>query len=89
VFADLAGTFNFSDIPFAIVFLLYILFIIIQRTNSKAAFLVSLLFFILMGLSYIPTATGKITERLGEWFYLFFVFGLVQYTSESWRPKLK
>lgn len=82
-FADLSGIFDYTDTPFGLAFLLYGVFIQIQREKSRITFVFALFFLILMGLSYVPTGAGKITERMGEWFYLFFVFGLVQYVREA------
>lgn len=85
MFADLAGTFTYSDIPFAAVFVLYAVFVIVQLTKSKATFGIALFLLIWMTFSYIPTGAGRVTERIGEWFYLFFIFGLIQYTYEVYR----
>ncbi len=85
VFVDLSGTFSYSDLPFAIAFLLYITFVFLQRAKSRTAFIMSLFFLAWMGLSYVPTGASVLTERIGEWFYLFFVFGLIQYNKEVWH----
>ena len=87
IFLDLSGVFNFSDIPFVTAFLLYMLFLMIQKGSSKLSFIMALFFLVFMGLSYIPTGPGRITERIGEWFYLFFVCGLIQYAKEAWQEK--
>lgn len=84
VFADLAGIFSFSDQAFLYGFLVYGIVVLMQRTTSKLSFFIVLSLLLWMGLSYIPTGPGKITERIGEWFYLFFLFGLLQYTHEAW-----
>lgn len=75
---DLAGAFSYSDVPFLSAFLLYVLFLFIQKGGSKTSFTLALIFLVIMGFSYIPTGAGRITERIGEWFYLFFLFGLIQ-----------
>jgi len=85
VFLDFAGIFGYSDFAFVCAFSLYILFFVIQKGTSRTSFILSLFFLIIMGLSYIPTGFGSLTERMGEWFYLFFVFGLLQYTKEAWH----
>ena len=87
LFVDLAGTFSYSDVPFVLAFVIYILFVIIQRSSSRGTFIMTLYLLILMGLSYVKTGPGAITERFGEWFYLFFVFGLIQYAKEAWTNK--
>lgn len=84
IIADFAGFFNYSDVPFVIAFLFYFLFLFIQKGTSKISFGIVLCFLVFMGLSYIPTGAGRITERMGEWFYLFFVVGLIQYVKEAW-----
>ena len=88
VLLDLAGTFSFSDLPFALVFSLFLLFMLVQKGTSKVPFVIALYFLITMGLSYIQTGTGQITERLGEWFYLVFLVGVIQYAKEAWSMKL-
>jgi hypothetical protein len=87
VILDLAGVFGYSDLPFLLVFFPYFLFMFIQRTGSRCTFAVALCMLLYMGLSYVPTGAGPITERFGEWFYVFFVFGLIQYSREAWQGK--
>lgn len=90
IFIDLAGVFSFSDIPFFLSIILITFFFVIQRFSSKMPFLLSLYFLIIMGLSYIISGVGYITERLGEWFYIYFLIGLIQYTVEShWEKALR
>ena len=85
VFLDFAGVFNYSDDPFFIAFFLYALFIFIQKGTSRLSFIITIYFLTLMGLSYVPTGPGRVTERIGEWFYLFFVCGLIHNAEEAWR----
>lgn len=87
IFLDLGGAFNYTDAPFLIAFIIYIIFVMVQRLQSKPTFTVALLFLIYTGLSYIPTGASRVTERFGEWFYLFFLLGLIQYTWEVWHNK--
>ncbi len=84
VLLDLAGTFSYSDISFGLAFLIFFVFMIIQKGTSKVSFVIALYFLITMGLSYIQTGTSVITERLGEWFYLFFLVGILEYLKEAW-----
>lgn len=84
VLLDLAGTFSFSDIPFGLAFLIFSVFMLIQKGISRVSFVSSLYFLIAMGLSYVQTGSSIITERLGEWFYLFFLVGILQYIKELW-----
>ena len=84
IFVDLTGFFSYSDVPFIIVFSLYFLFLFIQKGTSKVSFVMALFLLVYMGISYIPTGAGRITERIGEWFYLFFIVGLIQYMKEAW-----
>lgn len=85
VFADFAGVFSQSDVPFVLALLLYFLFASVQKASSRLAFGFSLFFLVLMGLSYIPTGPSGITERMGEWFFVFFVLGLLRYGYEVYR----
>lgn len=78
IFLDIAGAFSHSDLPFLAVFLTFSL-------GRKGTFAFALFLLAWMGLSYIPTGAGAVTERIGEWFYLFFVFGLIQYGYEVFR----
>lgn len=79
---DLLGVFDYSDIPFLLVIVLYVGILYIQRASSKLSFILSLSCLVFMELSYIPTGASRVTERFGEWFYLFFVFGLIHYMKE-------
>jgi hypothetical protein len=85
---DLAGVFNYGDIPFVLAFILYGLFVIIQRSSSNVTFRIALTLLLYVCLSYIPSGASQITERFGEWFYLSFFFGLAQYIVETWDNKL-
>lgn len=86
---DLTGAFNYTDSPFLITFLIYVVFVFIQQSQSKFTFSIAILLLIYTGLSYIPTNASLVTERFGEWFYLFFVFGIIQYTKDIWFLKEK
>lgn len=83
VFADVAGTFSQSDLAFVLGLFFYFLFVFLQKSSSKTAFGFALFFLIWMGLSYVPTGAGVVTERMGEWFFLFFLLGLIQYFRET------
>lgn len=87
LFLDLAGVFSYTDLPFLISFFLYFLFLVIQKATSKTSFVIAIFLLVYMGLSYIPTGAGRVTERIGEWFYLFLVVGLIQYTNEAWTQE--
>jgi 2-polyprenyl-3-methyl-5-hydroxy-6-metoxy-1,4-benzoquinol methylase len=78
LFLDLAGSFSYSDWAFGLGFGIYSVIVLIQNASSEVTFTIALLLVLFMGLSYVPTGASVITERLGEWFYLFFVFGLLQ-----------
>lgn len=80
---DLADVFNYSDLPFFLMFLIYSFIVLIQRSSSKMSFFLALILLSYMALSYIPSGASATTERFGEWFYLFFVFGLIQYIKET------
>ncbi len=81
-FLDLARIFKFSDFSFSLASFLYILFILFNRSTSKLTFYISLFIVFFMGISYLQNGFDTITERIGEWLYIFFVFGLVQYAKE-------
>jgi len=87
LFLDLSAVFNYSDTPFIIGFLLYGIIAIIQKSSSKMTFSLIFALLLYMGISYLPTGPSRTTERIGEWFYVFFVFGLIQYIQEVWFPK--
>lgn len=80
VFADIAAFFSYSDAPFILGFL-----IALKTIGRKTAFVFSFFLLLWMGFSYIPTGASAVTERIGEWFYLFFVYGLIQYAYEMYR----
>jgi 2-polyprenyl-3-methyl-5-hydroxy-6-metoxy-1,4-benzoquinol methylase len=82
IFADVAGAFGFRDISFMLALVGYILFISLQKVKSRATFTFSLFFLVWMCLSYIPTGASMITERIGEWFYIFFLLALTQSVME-------
>lgn len=84
---DILGGFNFADKAFGIALAIYIIFIFIQQSSSKFTFVISLFFLVIMGLFYIPSGVVQRTERMGEWFYVFFVFGLIQSVIELWFEK--
>lgn len=85
VFADIAGLFSQTDLPFVLAFLLYLLFVFTQKSSSRVSFGFAMFFLIWMGLSYIPTGPSGVTERIGEWFFLSFVLGLLHYGYEVYR----
>jgi len=75
ILLDIAGTFSYSDWPFVVLLLTFVL-------GRKTTVFFALCLLVWMGLSYVPTGAGPVTERIGEWFYLFFLFGLIQYGYE-------
>lgn len=83
IYMDLAGTFGYTDLPFLLAFALYIVFVLIQQSQSRLTFVIAILLLIYTGLSYVPAGAAVLTERFGEWFYLYFVFGLIQYCRET------
>lgn len=82
---DLAGVFRYGDLPFVMAYSLYCLFVYIQKSASKVTFSIAIVLLGYMALSYIPAGASQVTERFGEWFYLFFLFGLIQYVKEVWK----
>jgi len=83
----MGGGFNYSDIPFVFVLIFYVLYVFFQRAGSRMTFALALFFLVWMGLSYVPTGAGRVTERIGEWFYLFFLFAIIQcgYENKKFR----
>lgn len=82
LFLDVASIFKYSDLPFFLACVLYIVFIISNRSSSKLTFYIVLFLVCFMGISYLQNGFDTMTERIGEWFYLTFVIGLVQYAKE-------
>ena len=87
IFLDLAGSFSFTDLPLAVVIGLYSFLAVTKLSSSRTAFGLSVFLLCLMGLSYIPTGEGVMTERMGEWFYVCFFMGLIHRIVEEWRNK--
>lgn len=87
VITDLRYKFGNYDTPFMLEFVLYVLYVFIKRTASKLSFGIVLLFILSMGVSYMLFGSARLTERMGEWFYLYFLFGLLQYSKEIWLTK--
>jgi hypothetical protein len=87
IIRDLMYLFGNYDTPFIVVFILFTALMYLLRLSSKVTFYIVLLFIVFMGNFYIQYGPIRITERSGEWFYLFFVFGLLQYIREAWRLK--
>lgn len=81
---DLLGGFNFADKAFVIALAIYSIFIFIQHSTSKFTFVLSLFFLVIMGLYYVPSGVVPKTERMGEWFYVFFLTGLIHSLKEVW-----
>ncbi len=87
VVMDLLYKFGNYDTPFMLEFVLYLLYTFLRRSTSKLTFIVVILFIVSMGISYITAGSTRLTERFGEWFYLYFIFGLIQYGREFWLTK--
>lgn len=85
VVADLLYKFGNYDTPFLLALCIYALFYFIQKSSSRLTFGIVLILVLCMAMSYIVFGEYRLTERIGEWFYLFFVFGLIQYIREAWQ----
>ncbi len=83
IVADFFYKFGNGDLPFLLVFVPYTVLCVIQRKSSRLTFEIVLLLVLFMAYSYIVNGEFRLTERIGEWFYLFLVFGLVQYMREA------
>jgi len=80
--ADLFYTFGNYDTPFVIAFSIYVLSVMVRRVSSRTAFTIALFFVVLMSYFYMRQGSVRLSERLGEWFYLFFISGLIHYGLE-------
>ncbi len=85
MYTDLLYKFGNRDIPFILVLVLYTLFVRVGKFSSKITISVSCVLVICMGVAYAMQGPVRLTERIGEWFYLFFVFSLIQYIYEMYR----
>ncbi|MCX8009193.1 MAG: hypothetical protein N3A54_05865 [Patescibacteria group bacterium] len=79
---DMLYKFGNYDIPFIVVFLAYFMLIHFAKLTSKITFLIIISLTILMGYFYIQQGAFRLTERIGEWFYVFLIVGIVQYAYE-------
>ncbi len=80
---DMLYLFGNHDNPFIISAMLYIFLVMYKKISSKATFFFVLFFLFFMGASYIYRGPFRTTERIGEWFYIFFLIGMIQYAYES------
>jgi hypothetical protein len=69
---DLKGWFLLSDLSFFLALIVYMLFL------RKWALAISLFFLAVMSYFFIRTGISNRVERVGEWFYIFFVIGVIQ-----------
>ncbi len=81
-FLDVKHFFSFSDVAFIVAICTYVFFINLERYSSKFTFILTIYFVLIMGVSYLQNGFDTITERIGEWFYIFFAIGLIQYSRE-------
>ncbi len=87
IFIDLAGAFLYNDVPFLLALILYGMFTVVHRSSSRLTLMLAVFILVWMGLSYVPTGAGTVTERIGEWFYIFCAAGLIQYLKEVYESK--
>jgi hypothetical protein len=80
--ADLLYKFGNYDTPFILAFVSYILYLIVTKSTSRKTFIIVLFLIICMGCCYMLTGPSRLTERIGQWFYHFFVLGMIQYVRE-------
>jgi hypothetical protein len=57
---------------------------LLRRASSRVSFFFALILVIYMGILYITYGAVRVTERTGEWFFLFFLLGIIQYAKETW-----
>lgn len=82
---DLVPVFNYQDISFVLFCALYTVFLYMQKAKSSLSFYIAFYFLVLMGLSYIPTAASRTTERFGEWFFVMLAYAMIQRMIELWK----
>ena len=80
---DLQYRFGNSDLPFFLAIGAYILFVVLSRVQSKTTIKIVLCTVLVMGVNYMDSGASRSTERLGEWFYIYFLIGFVQYFIEA------
>lgn len=82
---DVTEAFTFSDVPFLIGFVIYTIAVRKAHADFRWSFGITCLLLLLAWCFYIPTGAGIVTERLAVWFYLFFLYGLIQYWIRVWK----
>jgi len=87
ILADLHYMFGNYDTPFIVAFGLYVLVVFFRHASSKVSFICASILVLCMGILYGVYGPIRITERTGEWFYLFFLMGIIQYAKETWFAK--
>lgn len=86
-FNDLNYQFGNYDTPFLWAFSVYFLWVLIFRITSRVTFFIILVLVVGMGISFVQNGSIRFTERIGEWLYLFFIFGLIQYFREVFHER--
>jgi EamA domain-containing membrane protein RarD len=87
ILLDLKYKFGNFDTPFFLVFGIYLLATWVMKLTHRCTFIIDMILLLLMGVFYIYTGPVRLTERAGEWWFLFFVCGLVQYGWESFHEQ--
>lgn len=85
--ADLFYIFGNYDTPFYLVIILYFINIFIKKASSFLAFILVLFCVVSIGFSYNILGTVRFTERIGEWFYILLLLGLLHSGIELWHLK--
>ncbi len=76
---DLMYKFGNHDTPFIISLISTVLVLYIRKASYKYVFGLALAIVSCMGMAFVFFGSLRLTERLGEWFFLLFVLGLIHY----------
>lgn len=87
VVIDLGSFFGYTDIAFLIAFMLYFLFLFIQKASGKMSYGIAFYYLVLAGMSFIFKGNAFMTDRLVVWFYLFFLLASIQSLFELNKDK--
>lgn len=83
VYFDLRYAFGNYDTPFFIACGMYVFSIVLLRLTSRLTIGIVVLLITSMAIHYMLYGPVRLTERLGEWFFLFLCIGIVQYSFET------
>lgn len=82
VIGDVYGFNIYSDSRLVLLLLLYWFYIRLNNVRSKTTFLLTLIFLVVMFISFLAKGANAQTERIAVWFYLLLAFGIIQQWQE-------